>query len=421
MVDIHITLGRFMYIYRNITEKLQKALDIYPVVLIGGARQVGKTTLVKNVLTEKGYRYYTLDDRSILLFAQRDPQGFIENMEGSVVIDEIQRVPELLLAIKYVSDQSPVPGRFVITGSANPMLLPSVADSLRGRISILDVYPLSQGEFRGIKDDFLAYAFNDTDLQSSLAKNISYDYKKDLVFRGGYPASFLENESSRIDWFKNYTDITLVKDLEDISKIQNVRDFQILISILIARVGNLLNVAEISRDGKMSASTVSRYINLLEALYLINMQSNWSNNLTTRILKSPKVYFNDTGLLTSLLDISEEKLVGSHQWGAVLENFVYAELEKQLTWSSVDAKLYHFRTTSGTEVDIVAEKRDGSIVGIEVKAAASVSPSDIRGLNYLQEKVGSKFNKGILFYTGKQILKLSTDIYALPISALWTK
>ena len=170
-----------MYKYRNITEKLKKSLSIYPVILIGGARQVGKTTLVKNVLTDQGYTYYTLDDRSTLLFAQRDPQGFIENLSGPVVIDEIQRVPELLLAIKYVSDQEPKAGRFVITGSANPMLLPSVADSLRGRIAILNVHPFSQGEFRGIKDDFLKYAFSEDNFDTISSKIKTESYSKNIT------------------------------------------------------------------------------------------------------------------------------------------------------------------------------------------------------------------------------------------------
>ena len=169
----------------------------------------------------------------------------------------------------------------------------------------------------------------------------------------------------------------------------------------------------------MSSSTVGRYISLLEALYLINTQTNWSNNLTTRIIKSPKIYFNDTGLLTSLLDMEMEKLFSSSIWGAVLENFIFMELEKQLTWSIIDAKLSHFRTTSGTEIDIIAEKRDGTIVGIEVKASASVSPSDLQGLKYLKEKIGDKFHKGIIFYTGKQFLSLGDKFYAVPIAGLW--
>jgi predicted AAA+ superfamily ATPase len=408
-----------MYIYRNITEKLQRALKIYPVVLIGGARQVGKTTLVKNVLANQGYSYYTLDDRSTLLFAQRDPQGFIENLVGPVVIDEIQRVPELLLAIKHVSDHDPKAGRFVITGSANPMLLPSVADSLRGRIAILDVNPFSQGEFLGIKDDFLRYAFLENNFEQ-ISKKINLEtYRKDIVFRGGYPNQILANEDDRVDWFKNYTDIVLVKDLEDISNIQNIRDFQSLMSLLIARVGNLLNVSEVARDGRMSATTVHRYIGLLEALYLVNSQKNWSNNLSTRVIKSPKIYFNDTGLLTSLLDMSVEKIFMSNYWGAVLENFIFMELQKQLTWSLIDAKLLHFRTTSGIEVDIVAEKRDGTIVGIEIKAASSVLPNDLKGLKYLQEKVGDKFRRGIIFYTGKQFLSFGNNLYAVPLPALW--
>ena len=408
-----------MYKYRNITEKLKKSLSIYPVILIGGARQVGKTTLVKNVLADQGYTYYTLDDRSTLLFAQRDPQGFIENLSGPVVIDEIQRVPELLLAIKYVSDQEPKAGRFVITGSANPMLLPSVADSLRGRIAILNVHPFSQGEFRGIKDDFLKYAFSEDNFDTISSKIKTENYSKNIVFRGGYPINILDDEQNRTDWFKNYTDIVLLKDLEDISNIQNIRYFETLLSLLVARVGNLLNISETARDGKMSSSTVGRYISLLEALYLINTQTNWSNNLTTRIIKSPKIYFNDTGLLTSLLDMEMEKLFSSSIWGAVLENFIFMELEKQLTWSIIDAKLSHFRTTSGTEIDIIAEKRDGTIVGIEVKASASVSPSDLQGLKYLKEKIGDKFHKGIIFYTGKQFLSLGDKFYAVPVAGLW--
>lgn len=404
---------------RSIEPILQKALARSRVVLLYGARQVGKTTLTRDLLKDKNYTYLTFDDELTYLAAKKNPAGFIADIKKPVVLDEVQRVPELFLAIKKDVDMDLTPGRYLLTGSANPLLIPTLGDSLAGRMEVINLMPLSQGELAGKEENFIENVFTSRQLSfpdSNLSKQVLY--KKIIV--GGYPGLQLLDDEGRDVWMRNYINLLLQRDVKELAQIEKLTELPNLLKIFSARASNLLNVAEVARDVKMVAKTVYRYLALFETIFLVNLQLSWSTNIAQRFIKSPKIYLVDSGLLAYLLDINIERaLANSTHMGRVLENFVVGELQKQATWSKPEVKLYHCRTTGGEEVDIVLEDRSGNIVGIEVKCSERVSHDDLKGLKYIQAKVKDKFIKGIVLYTGTACVPFGDNLYALPISALW--
>lgn len=404
---------------RNIKPFLKKALKRSPIVLLNGARQVGKSTLALEFLKEGNFNYLTFDDETVYLAAKSDPSGFIQSLQKPVIIDEVQRVPEIFLPIKIDVDQNRVAGRYLLTGSANPLLIPRLGDSLAGRMEIVDLMPLSQGEISGITETFIDTAFSDQHFKCPkkiLSKNELYH--KILV--GGYPSVQGKDEEEVEAWMRAYINLLLQRDIKDLAQIEKLTDLPNLLKILAFRASNLLNVAEVSRECKMVATTVHRYIALLETIFIISLQKSWHTNLGLRFIKSPKVFLIDSGLLTYLLGINMERaLTDSVQMGKALENFIVSEFKKQSTWSKTRPDLYHFRTFEGKEVDIVLENRAGQIVGIEIKSSASVNAHAFKGLKFLQEKVPDKFVKGIVFYGGSKCVPFGKNMFALPINTLW--
>ncbi len=403
---------------RKIKPILGKALNRSPVVLINGARQVGKTTLALEFVQEKDYNYVTFDDEITYLAAKSDISGFILSLKKPVIIDEIQRVPEIFLAIKRDVDINRIPGRYLLTGSANPLLIPRLGDSLAGRLEVIDLMPLSQGEIYNHDELFIETLFNDKQLRSPKEK-LSKENLYKRIITGGYPAVQKTDEESSEAWMYNYLNLLLQKDVKDLASIEKLTEFPKLLNILSHRTSNLLNVAEIARDIKIVTMTVHRYLALLEAIFIVNLVQAWSANFTIRFMKSPKVYLIDSGLLSYLLDVTLEKVLIDSVAGKLLENFVVNELKKQMTWSKIRVQLYHFRALSGEEVDIVLENRSGYIVGIEVKNSETVVPQDFKGLKYLQEKAKKKFIKGIVLYNGSQYIPFGENLFALPINSLW--
>ncbi len=410
-----------MFFTRNITKKLEKAVSRSPVVLLTGARQTGKTTLVKHLGTIKNYSYVTFDDLRFLAAAKNDPIGFIQGVEKPVILDEVQRVPEIFLAIKHDVDESRIPGRFILTGSANPLLIPRLGDSLAGRIEILELLPLSQGELLGIQEKFLDCAFNKNCSFAVSQKEFSKAELYQTIIRGGYPLVQNYDDEGREEWFNSYITMILQRDVQDLAAISAISEMPHLLRLLASRVGNLLNVAELGRTTGIASTTLHRYMTLLETVFLVVFQPAWHSNLGKRLTKSPKTYLVDTGLLSFLLDIRIEKALSDYRFiGSVLENFVFNELQKQATWNSTRIKLYHYRTITGIEVGIVLENQAGNIVGIEVKNSETVNSQDFKGLSFLKEESGESFIKGILLYNGSQIIPFGKDLYAVPIHALWT-
>ncbi len=406
-------------IKRNIEQTLEKALKRSRVVLLNGARQVGKTTLTLGIANKKKYTYLTFDDEITYLSAKENISQFISGIEKPVIIDEVQRIPEIFLAIKRDVDQNPIPGRYLLTGSANPLLIPKMADSLAGRMEVINIMPLSQGEINNTKEHFIDKIFSNSKLTAP-KKKISKKslYKK--ILHGGYPGIQNFDPEDSEAWMRNYLNLILQKDIKDLAQIEKLTEMPNLLRILAARSSNLLNVAEISRETKMVSKTVHRYLALLETIFLINTQHSWSTNISQRFIKSPKLYLIDSGLLAYLLDTNLEKaLSNSTHMGRIVENFVVGELNKQATWNKTIIQNYHCRTTQGEEVDIVLEDRSGNIVGIEIKNSEKLKSDHFKGLKYLRDKVKHKFLKGILLYSGSSYLQFDKDLYALPINSLW--
>lgn len=410
-------MPKINFIERNISEKLKKGLKRSPVVLLTGARQTGKTTLVKKL--SKDYSYITFDDIRYLSAAKNDPVGFISNLETPAILDEIQRAPELLLQIKKVVDEDRKPGMFILTGSANPLLIPKLGDSLAGRMEIIELYPLSQGEIEGKKENFIDNLFSHT---FNKTKTVSYS-NKDLCNKlviGGYPpVQHFDNEDLAA-WFNSYLITILQRDVQDLAKIEGLTQLPNLLSLIATRSSTLLNVAELSRSSGISSTTLHRYLTLLKSLYMVTSLQPWSTNLSKRLVKSPKIYLMDTGILLYLLRANTNKLLtDKNLFGKTIENFVITELLKQASWSQLDIKIFGYRTQTGIEVDAILEDNSGRIIGIEIKGNETVSSNDFKGLKHLHETVGDNFINGIVLYTGKEIIPFGKNLWAIPVNYLW--
>lgn len=409
------------FLKRNIQDKLDRAIKNNPVVLINGARQSGKTTLVEQLCKYKDYSYITFDNIQHLQAAQNDPFGFITNLKTPIVLDEVQRVPEIFLTIKYVVDRNRQPGMFVLTGSANPLLLPRLGDSLAGRMAIIDLFPFSQGELSGIKETFINTIFNENINNLGEVKLTKTDLCKKMVTGGFPPVQQLENYDDRSDWFDNYLTTILQRDVKNLANIEGLSQLPNLMSLIATRASGLFNVAELSRSSKIATTTLHRYITLLQTLFMITSIQPWHSNLSKRIVKSPKIHLVDTGLLLYLQRIDADRLLLQNEaFGKAFENFIVSELIKQSSWNKPKVDLYYFRTHNGVEVDIVLEGRNGEIVGIEVKGHESVRAKDFYGLRHLQKTIGSSFKAGIVIHPGSEIIPFGRNMWSVPIGSLWT-
>ncbi len=405
---------------RHITPQLLAALGDTPVVLLHGARQVGKSTLAQE-LAAKAYpaRYLTLDDAAVLAAAKSDPAGFIRGLNGSVVIDEVQRAPELFLPIKTAVDRDRRPGRFLLTGSANVLLLPKLSESLAGRIEVLTLWPLSQGEIDSADEDFIDRSFAPT-LASLPNTSTDRGELSRLIVAGGYPEAVLRQPTRRSAWFRSYITTILQRTVRDVADVERLHEIPRLLSVLAARTGTLLNVADLSRTLGIPQTTLQRYLALLQMTFLVQLLPAWTARARKRLLKSPKILAVDTGLASHLVGMNSRGLPASTElWGAFVETFAAMELLKQSGWSKTRPTLYHFRTAKGEEVDVVMEAPSGKLVGVETKATVSVDAGDFRGLRTLSEIAGQRFLRGFLLYLGDEAVPFGAQLYALPISTLW--
>ncbi len=406
-------------LHRFIEEELESYLDIMPVVLMTGARQTGKTTLMELLCKERGYTFYTFDDDLVLSSATRDPSGWLASIPKPVIIDEVQRVPEIFLPIKRDVDQNRAPGRYLLTGSANPLLLPRLGDSLAGRMGIIPLYPFSQGEIREQKGQFIETIFAEDLLPRSFVP-LQIQTLYDIILRGGFPiAQTLANLSDVNRWVRAYLQTMMERDVRDISNIEGLRELPRLFHLLATRTANLLNMADLSRSLGISQPTLKRYIRLLETLYFVYLLPAWYSNLGKRIIKSPKLHVCDTAILSQLLDINKERLANTPSLaGQLLESFVFTELQKLRSWAKTSFELFHFRD-GVYEVDFVLEKPDGSITGIEVKSGATIRSDDFKGLKHLKKLAGKKFHRGIVLHLGHQMQQLEPNLWAMPIQSFW--
>lgn len=401
---------------RHAEQAIRSALADTRVVAIAGPRQSGKTTLAK-AIAAKTHDYITLDDPALLSAARADPVGLIRRLDRAV-IDEIQRAPELVLAIKQAVDERPEPGRFLITGSADLLAMPKAAESLAGRVEIVELLPLSVAEIeRRPPSAFLDRLFAG---EAPTAPPSNFDLP-DLLFRGGYPEAVARSDPRRRrDWHRAYLRSVLDRDLRDIAAADKLDRMPQLVALLAARAGQLVNWSGLGADARLDGKTVERYVRLLENLFLVRLLPAWSTNRTQRLVSTPKAQFLDAGLLASLLNLPTRDLrLDRSPLGPVLEGFVFAEILKTPLLKERDIRLSHYRDKDQMEVDLVLEDDQGRVAGIEVKASATVSASDFRGLRRLMERAGDRFAGGALLHDGERTLSFGGRLFAAPISALW--
>jgi len=402
---------------RRIEPRIDEAMADTPVVLLAGPRQAGKTTLVRQVAQGR-LRYLTLDDDLTLLSAQQDPVGMIRSLDRAV-IDEIQRAPQLLLAIKKSVDEDRRPGRFVLTGSANLMALPTVADSLAGRIETLSLLPLSQSEIEGCLTNWL-----DTVFAGQLPQPGSSARADDLVgrvLRGGYPEVMSRSTARRrTTWARQYLDSIIQRDVPDVAGIERLDQLPRFLRALAQTAGQMCNYTQLAGQVGLDGKTAAKYVGIFEQMYLLKRVDVWARNRLNRVVKTPKLQFIDSGLLATLLDLTAQEVENDRtRFGNVLETFVFAELLKNTTTAEGDYRLMYYRDTDKVEVDMVIENAAGQLVGVEVKATATVQESALRGLKKLSGLAGDSFKMGILLYDGDEIMPLGDRIWAAPLSTLW--
>jgi len=407
-------------VLRHAVARVRNALSDRPVVLLHGARQTGKTTLVRALArTECPARYVTFDDLTALSAARRDPAGFLAGFDGPVVFDEVQRVPDLFVAIKAAVDRDREPGRFLLTGSANALLVPRPSESLAGRMEIVALWPFSQGEIDGVVEGFVDAAFGEAPPALSAAE--AGAVLAGRILRGGFPEAVSSATAERRRaWFDAYVTTVLGRDVRDLAAIEGLTELPRLLSLVAARPMALLNYAELARSAGLAQSTLKRYWALLEAVFLVRVLRPWHANIGKRMVKSPKVLLCDSGLAAHLMGIDDVRLVQDRTlFGGLLESFVAMELTKQMDRSTAAPALYHFRTHEGDEVDLVLEHRSGVLVGIEVKSSATVTSTDFKGLRVLADAAGRRFHRGVVLYTGREVVPFGQRLHAVPIEALW--
>ncbi len=404
---------------RFLLDKVSQGQKRSPVILLVGARQSGKSFVMKAAAKEQHIPYRTFDNLPTLVSAKNDPVGFIRTLQKPVILDEVQRVPELFLPMKEDIDQNRIAGRYMLTGSANPLVVPHLADSLAGRMLLYELYPLSQGEILGRKEGFLEQAFS---LEPSFkASHFTKTHLIEKISRGGYPElQGLENYAERSEWADSYLSLILQKDIQDLAQIEGISQLPNLLLALSSQVGSLLDYGNLAKDSGIPMTTLRRYFQLLHSLFIIHTLPSWTKNLKKRMVKSPKVFFADTVILLQLLNLNEERLLESPKiLGRAAENFVLLELLKQSTWHPRKINLFQFHTDSHQEVDILLEHESGKIIGIEVKTSETVGIEDFKHFRVMKETVGDSFLRGIVLYAGHQILPFGPDLWALPISSLW--
>ncbi len=406
---------------RNLKPLIEEAATDTPVILLNGARQTGKSTLLSHLsLTPQGkLPMVTLDDLTVLDAIRTSPQTYLAGFPERVILDEVQRAPALFLPLKEAVDRDRKPGRFFLTGSANVFTLPKLADTLAGRMEVVTLWPLSQGELHGLREGFLDFVFNQEPLPP-FHSEIGPKNLAQKLLTGGYPEVVQRSSERRqASWFQSYLMTLLQRDVQELSRIEGLSSLPNLLNLLATRTGGLLNRADLSRSLNIPNVTLTRYLGLLEAVYLVVNLQPWFTNLGKRLVKSPKGYLNDTGLLCHLLGATEANLLENRQlWGSILENFVVMELLKQSGWSQSPVQLSHYRTHTGYEVDVILESRN-RLVGVEVKAASTVTQEHFKGLRHLQETTNKQFHRGIVLYTGQYTVPFGKQLWAIPLSALW--
>jgi uncharacterized protein len=405
---------------RHLGASVRTALLDTRVVVVLGARQVGKSTLLERIAAEEGdRRVVTLDDEATRRGAVDDPTGFVAELGTPVAIDEVQRAPDLLLAIKRSVDEDQRTGRYLLTGSANILTASTIADALTGRAEYLWLWPFSQAELHSTFPGVIAELFAGSPPMCSDAPVGRRAYAQMFV-EGGFPEARRRSSERRAAFFRSYLATVLDRDLSTIARVHDRANVRRLLDAIAATSGSPLNLNRLSRDLGVGANTVRAHVDLLETLFLVHRLPAWHSSSLSRLARAPKLHVLDSGLLAYLLSASAERAsVDDRVAGALVETFVVMELVRQASADPDPPRMFHFRDRDGREVDLVLERRDGSVVGIEAKASATASREDFRGLRHLRERLGERFAYGALIYTGRETVPFGERLAAVPLQGLW--
>jgi len=401
------------YLKRAIRKELEEYLKYFPVLLISGARQVGKSTLALNLGIEN---YITLDDINIYEMAKNDPKGFIENLEKPVIIDEAQRLPQLMITIKEYIDKERINGEFVLTGSASLQGFKNISDSLAGRIGIVELYPLSLKE-KSQKEENIIDVFG-----GSLEAYILKKYERSVtehILDGGYPEILkIDSQKAKYLWFSSYIRTYIESDARELANIRNLDKFIKMYRLCMIRSGNMFNKNELQKEAGLDNRTFDSYFAVMEHTYQLQKLQPFFKNQLKRLVKSPKIYATDTGVLNHLLQIgSQEEFEKSHYKGDIVETFIYDELLKANSSATKKVGLFYYRTSDKKEIDFILDYGE-KIVAVEIKASKSVSKSDFKHIYHLQKEIPNSFDKGIVLYGGDVFLRLDEQMYAVPFGFL---
>ncbi len=407
---------------RLVEPRLKEALADTPVVLIHGPRQCGKTTLAQRVGRKLGYAYVSLDEEVPRAAAEADPVGFVADLPRRVVLDEVQYVPSLFPALKVAVDRDRVPGRFLLTGSANLLFVPQLAESLVGRMEILRLFPFAQCEIEGAKATFLDRVFQGR-FPARRGERLGRRLAERIV-AGGFPVALARKPGRRrAAWYKWYVETLIQRDVRSLARIASLGALPQLLALAAAQTACLLNVADLAGPFELSRPTIRDYLTLLEHLFLVEKLPPWHSNRLSRLVKKPKLHMGDTGLAAALLGLDAAALYEDKEaYGRLLETFVFGELRRLASGHEEDIRFHHFRIRDGYEVDLVLEWGGRKLAGIEVKASSTVTASDFRGLRKLAAAAGKRFFVcGVVLYDGEVSLGFGGHMYAVPVWALWEK
>jgi len=396
---------------------LQASLADTPVVLLQGPRQCGKTTLARVVAEPAGYGYLSFDDDNLVRAACADPLGFVTDLPAKMVLDEVQRVPEIFTSIKLVVDRDRQPGRFLLTGSADVLLLPRLADSLAGRLEVIRLHPLAQTELRQQHASFLQQLFRgEFNVAAAARMGLAL---AELVVAGGFPAALMRQPMRRRAWYQAYVQALVQRDVRELARIAALDVLPRLLELAAGQTAHLFNVSELAGPFGLSRPTVRDYLTLLERVFLVDVLPPWHLRHINRLVKTPKLHLGDTGVASALLRLDAPALHANRALlGQLLETFVFQELRRQASGCAEPIAFYHFRNRDDHEVDIVLEQGT-ALAGVEVKASGTVRADDFRGLRKLQEIAGERFVCGVVLYDGEVSLPFGPRLFALPMQTLW--
>ena len=404
---------------RLLAPRLRESLADTPAVLIHGPRQSGKTTLARSVGEPRGYHYVSFDDEAIRRAAQNDPIGFVAGLPKRAILDEVQRVPEIFTSLKSVIDQGRSAGRFILTGSANVLLIPKLADSLAGRMGLLRLHPLAQCELAASRSRFLDDLLTGN-FRSGLAEPLGATLAERIV-SGGYPAALARRKPARQRaWYRDLVETQIQRDVRDVTRVHSFDALPRLLALAATHTARLINISDLASPFQLSRQTIHDYVTVLERIFLLERLAPWHNNRLSRLVKTPKLHVGDTGVACALMGIDAATLLKERErLGPLLETFVLQELRRQASWRPDPIEFFHYRDRDDFEVDIVLEFGSTAVAGVEVKAAATVVESDFRGLRKLREAAAQRFGSRVVLYDDTASMSFGDGLFALPLRRVW--